>query len=117
MSAQRIARGSMLIGAAMCAFAFLLVMLASPVPHVDRTADTYWGARILPPGPAWTGLPLLRVGIAPDGTLVAVPVDLHWLQYNDQANAPGLSASYAGNDTFRYNDNPEKLRGYDLTDA
>jgi hypothetical protein len=71
-------------------FAFSIVL----VPSADRVESDYWGVRILPPGPAEDGLPLVPIRIAPDGSLVALPTHLEWYWY--WADLSGLDPRWTG---------------------
>jgi Rieske Fe-S protein len=77
----------------------------------------YVGARILPPGPAPQGIPLIPVLVNKDGLLEGVPEnrkskvkhDLSWYKYCSHEAAPGLDISFTQDNKLRYYTNPEKV--------
>ncbi|MBI2078011.1 MAG: hypothetical protein HYT80_06540 [Euryarchaeota archaeon] len=85
------------------------VMLNAPVDTVDRLGGEYWGLRVLAPGPAPMGLPVIPVDVRPDGTLVGRADYLPWYRYCGREAAPGLAEGYRGGSTFVYATRPEKV--------
>lgn len=63
---------------AVSAFAVAFAFSASPAVNVD---PDYIGARILPPGPAQNGLPMIPVRVDEAGFLIGVPSHLSWYRY------------------------------------
>jgi len=85
------------------------VMLNAPVDVVEWSDGEYLGLRLLPPGPARAGLPVIPVEVRPDGTLVGRPDFLPWYRYCARENAPGLRDDYRGGNTFIFDTRPEKV--------
>src|SRR5687768_17039813 len=106
---DRIVRLAVLTAAILAAGAFLFVMIASPHVRLEPQDRAYWGARIIPPGPAPNGLPIIPVELDDAGTLSGIPTYLNWYRYNGYEDAPGLRSTYRGDDTFLYGINPERV--------
>lgn len=76
----------------------------------------YLGARILPPGPAPQGIPLIPVKVV-EGVLEGVPENkqssikhwLDWYKYCSHELAPGLDLNFTQDNKLRYYTNPEKI--------
>jgi nitrite reductase/ring-hydroxylating ferredoxin subunit len=70
----------------------------------------YVGARILPPGPAPQGIPLIPVTVNADGVLEGIPENtqsrvkhsLEWYKYCSHEQAPGLELGFTKDNRFRY---------------
>jgi hypothetical protein len=70
----------------------------------------YVGARILPPGPAPQGIPLIPVIVNADGVIEGVPENkksdvkhnLDWYKYCSHEKSPGLTLGFTQDNKFRY---------------
>ena len=85
------------------------VMVGSSFGNPDVENREYWGARVLSPGPAVKGLPLIPVRVEADGTLSGVPTHLSWYRYCGHEDSPGTSYSFQGPNSFSYYTNREKV--------
>lgn len=109
MESERLIRVTVLSMAliAVIAFGVAFVLPTAPSAIVAKDQD-YLGARIIPPGPAPKGLPLIPVRVNDEGVLEGVPSHLGWYEYC-RPNAPGLSTDFRGANTFSYYLSPQQL--------
>ena len=102
---------TVLLVAAAATLAVLVALFSAGVPLV-KNESTYWGARLLPPGPGANGLPLIPVRVNEAGLLEGVPTHLPWYNYCNPG-APGLSPDFGGSNVFTYNVVPERVQAAD----
>lgn len=103
-------RASLGTAAGLAATAFAVILFAAAPVQVAPSDHEYWGARVLPPGPASDGLPIVGVRVASDGTIAGIPSNLQWYAYNGRETSPGLSDDFEGDNTFRYAMRDEQLQ-------
>ncbi|MBI2079062.1 MAG: hypothetical protein HYT80_11980 [Euryarchaeota archaeon] len=102
-------------GAVVAGAAPLVVPLSYNPRKIPRFP--YVGARILPPGPAPQGIPLIPVTVNDNGELEGKPENpqsklrfgLDWYKYCSHEAAPGLELKFTDDNVMRYYTNPEKL--------
>ena len=118
---MKVAAGGAIV-ASLAPLAVSVNPIQKPLPRFP-----YVGARILPPGPAPQGIPLIPVRVNADGVLEGVPENkeskvkhnLDWYKYCSHEQAPGLNPGFTQDNRFRYFALKEKFaqakaQGFDL---
>lgn len=108
MDSERLVRVTVMSAALVAVIAFGVAFIVPTAPSADVMEERYLGGRILPPGPAPQGLPLIPVRVNSAGFLEGVPTHLDWYDYC-QPHAPGLSSHFFGTNAFSYYLSPQQL--------
>lgn len=96
-------------GGAILASTAPLVVSISPI-RKGKPRFPYVGVRILPPGPAPQGIPLIPLRVTADGIIEGVPENkasdvkhnLDWYKYCSHEKAPGLELGFTQDNKLRY---------------
>lgn len=103
-------------GGAIVASSVPIVVSISPIRR-GMPRFPYVGVRILPPGPAPQGVPLIPLTVNEDGILEGIPENtkssvkhnLDWYKYCSHEKAPGLELGFTQDNRLRYFFLPDKI--------